>query len=78
MEIEKEKLENGYDILSLLVDIKMLPSKSEARRMTEQNGIKFNGEKMNDVKHIVTEKDFIDSELVIQKGKKQFIKLVIK
>ena len=78
IEIDKNKLDNDYDILSLLVDIKMLPSKSEARRMVEQNGIKFNGTKMNDTKHIISNKDFINNELVIQKGKKQFIKLMTK
>ena len=78
IEIDKNKLDNNYNILSLLVDIKMLPSKSEARRMVEQNGIKFNGTKMNDTKHILSNKDFINNELVIQKGKKQFIKLISK
>lgn len=78
IEIAEKDINNGIDVLDLLMLTNLFPSKSEARRMTEQNGIKFNGEKMNDVKHIVTEKDFIDSELVIQKGKKQFIKLVIK
>ncbi len=78
IEIAEKDINNGIDVLDLLMLTNLFPSKSEARRMTEQNGIKFNGEKMNDIKHIVTEKDFIDSELVIQKGKKQFIKLVIK
>ena len=78
VEIDKTKLEDNYDVLSMLVDIELLPSKSEARRMVEQNGIKFNGEKMNDVKHIMTQNDFKEDELVIQKGKKQFIKVIIK
>ena len=67
---------SDYDMLSLLVDIKLVPSKSEARRMVEQNGIKFNGFKMNDTKHILSDSDFVNNELVIQKGKKQFIKIV--
>ncbi len=71
-------LQDNYDILTFLVDIKMLPSKSEARRMVEQNGIKFNGDKMNDTKHIISKNDFTNNELVIQKGKKKFIKVILK
>ena len=78
IELQKNKLENDYDVLSLLLDIKMFPSKSEARRMVEQNGIKFNTVKMNDTKHIMSLEDFPNNELVIQRGKKQFIKIVIK
>ena len=74
--VDLDKINSDYDVLSLLVDIKLVPSKSEARRMVEQNGIKFNGFKMNDIKHILSDSDFVNNELVIQKGKKQFIKIV--
>ena len=65
-------------MLTLLVDIDLLSSKSEARRMVEQNGIKFNGVKMNDSKHILAKDDFEGNELIIQKGKKKFVKLALK
>ena len=56
----------------------MFPSKSEARRMVEQNAISINEEKINDPKVIIT-KDFIkDGGILVQKGKKQFKKVVIK
>lgn len=77
IKLDRGKIKDNYDILSLLVDIKLLSSKSEARRLVEQNGIKFNGKKMSDVKYILSEDDFINNELVIQKGKKQFIKLIL-
>ncbi len=76
--LDKNILNENLDVLSFLVNIKLLPSKSEARRMVEQNGIKFNSEKMNDTKHIMNEQDFINNELVIQKGKKQFLKIILK
>ena len=62
----------------LLTMSKIVPSKSEGRRMIEQNGISLNGTKENDVKAVITFKNFVDNELVIQKGKKQFKKIVIK
>ena len=76
--LDKNILNENLDVLSFLVNIKLLPSKSEARRMVEQNGIKFNSEKMNDTKHIMNEQDFTNNELVIQKGKKQFLKIILK
>lgn len=76
--LDKNILNENLDVLSFLVNIKLLPSKSEARRMVEQSGIKFNSEKMNDTKHIMNEQDFTNNELVIQKGKKQFLKIILK
>lgn len=76
--LDKNILNENLDVLSFLVNIKLLPSKSEARRMVEQSGIKFNSEKMNDTKHIMNEQDFTNNELVIQKGKKQFLKINLK
>ena len=78
IELDRDKVNGGYDVLTVLVDTKLLSSKSEARRLVEQNGIKFNGVKMDDTKHILSEEDFLNDELVIQKGKKQFIKLILK
>lgn len=77
-EIEKETIEKGIVLTELLVMSKMLPSKSEARRMIEQNGISLNNNKENNVNKVITLSDFKDDFLVIQKGKKGFIKVVIK
>lgn len=65
-------------LIDLLILTKLVPSKSEARRMIEQNGISLNGNKENDVNKKISINDFIDNALVIQKGKKQFIKIIIK
>lgn len=68
------KVEKGeYNILDLLVVSKLCPSKSEARRMVEQGAIKVNNEKIDDVNYQVN----IDSTIV-QKGKKNIIKVVKK
>ena len=56
----------------------MVSSKSEGKRMIEQNAIKLNGIKTNNTETIITLENFINNELVIQKGKKQFKKIVIK
>ncbi len=64
---------DGLDIASIVVENGLVQSKSEVRRLVNQGGVKINGEKVVDLNNIPNE-----SELVIQIGKKKFIKLVIK
>ena len=71
--IAKEKL--GINILELLVETNLVSSKSEARRLVEQNGISINQTKESDVNRIIDEPDFKDGFIVIQKGKKIFLKV---
>lgn len=71
--ISKEKL--GINILDLLVETNLVSSKSEARRLVEQNGIRVNQIKENDVNRIIDKSDFKDGFIVIQKGKKVFLKV---
>ncbi len=77
-EIELTTVENGISLIDLLFRFELVPSKSEARRIIEQNGISLNNQKENDVNKIVTVSDFKENSLAIQKGKKDFIKIVIK
>ena len=71
--ISKEKL--GINILDLLVETNLVTSKSEARRLVEQNGISINQTKENDVNKMIDELDFKDGFIIIQKGKKVFLKV---
>lgn len=77
-ELDKSKLETSISLIELLLISGLVPSKSEGRRMIEQNGISLNGEKENDVSKTLTLNDFKNNELIIQKGKKQFKKIIIK
>ena len=51
-------------------------SKSETKRLIEQNGVSINGEKVKSIDMIVTEDMLEDNALLIQKGKKRFIKML--
>ena len=53
MPSEDIKLEDNTNILDLLVLSKIAPSKSEARRLVQGNGISINGEKVSDVNMII-------------------------
>ena len=69
VEVSKENL----DIAGVLVENKMVSSKSELRRLVNQGGVKVNQEKISNLQDVVAE-----GELVIQIGKKKFIKLIVK
>ncbi|WP_430788306.1 tyrosine--tRNA ligase [Virgibacillus flavescens] len=60
-------------ILDLVAELNMLPSKSETRRMIKNGGIRLNQEKVEDPNHIVE----IHNDLVLQVGKRKFVKLKI-
>ena len=76
-EMKESMLENGLLLTELLNLSNIVSSKSEGRRMIEQNGISVNGTKENDVNKLITTTDFNNDELIIQKGKKQFMKVVL-
>lgn len=67
--ITKEEVEKGILLIDLLLYSKIVPSKSEARRMINQNGISLNGNKVTDVTKIITALDFQNNNLIIQKEK---------
>ncbi|MEK7643802.1 MAG: tyrosine--tRNA ligase [Patescibacteria group bacterium] len=58
-----------YDIATVLVEGKLVPSKSEARRAIEQGGVKLNDEKVEVYTQEVKAGD------IVQKGKRFFVKV---
>lgn len=70
--MDKSNFENGFNILDILVYLKLAPSKSEARRLVQQGGIKVNDIKIENIEHNINIKDFNENKILIQKGKKVF------
>ena len=73
-----EEIENldKLNILDFLAKLSIISSKSEARRLIEQGGIVINNEKKIDITEIL---DFsVTKEFIVKKGKKTFLKVVIK
>ncbi len=60
-------------VIDLLVDLQLLKSKSEARRMIENRGIKINGNKVEDTQLLIN----VTDGLIIQVGKRKFAKIRI-
>jgi len=62
-----------WKLVDLLVEVKLAPSKSEGRRLIQQNGIKIDGENASNPD---MEIELNDKGLLLQRGKRQFIRVV--
>ncbi len=60
-------------VVDLLVELHLLNSKSEARRMIENKGVKINGEKVENTQLSI----LITNNLIVQVGKRKFLKINI-
>lgn len=74
--LDKNLIVNGINILDLLILTDMFESKSDARRLIEQNAVSINNKKVTDKNVIITLDDLDNNELLVQKGKKNFLKLI--
>ncbi len=74
-EIPSAEFAEGMDIITLLTKASLIPSRGEGRRLIQQGGIKLADKKAEAFDYVVTEKDFTDGELMIQKGKKVYHKI---
>ncbi len=79
IEITKDMFnEEKISLVDLVTISNIAPSKSQARTLIEQNSISLNDEKITDTKYMVSLSDFKDNFVVIKKGKKTFIKIIVK
>ena len=69
--ISKKDLETGIKLLELLVDNKIMNSKSEARRAINNKGIKINDLLVDNENKILNFLDFKDKNMKISFGKKK-------
>ena len=70
--------DGDMDILALLVKTELAPSRSDARRAVEQGGVSVADEKVTDIKTAYNEDFFGADGLVVKRGKKKFVKVVVK
>lgn len=69
-------VDDKISILDILVKTKLCPSKSEARRNIEQGGVVVNDNKIDNVNINYNKNDF-NKGMIIKKGKKSFIKVLL-
>ena len=64
-------------LVDLAASSKLVTSKSEGRRMIEQGAVSVNGEVKREFNLQITEDDFDGDTLLLKKGKKNFMKIVL-
>ena len=70
--------EGDLDILALLVKSELAPSRSDARRAVEQGGVTVADEKITDIRTMYSATSFGEDGLVFKRGKKKFVKIIVK
>ncbi len=69
----------GIPVIDFLSEkINLLPSKTEAKKMLQGNGISINKNKVSDLEYKISEKDLIKGKYILaQKGKKDYCLVII-
>lgn len=77
-ELSADDFKQGKDILTLLQELDLIPSRGEGRRLIQQGGITLEDEKISDPNYVVNLDSFKDNKIMIRKGKKVYhqVKLV--
>lgn len=79
IEIEKNAIDAGYEIVSFLADTQIFPSKGEARKMWQAGGLSLNKSKITTDKNQIVSSDLLKEKyLLIQKGKKNYYLVLAK
>jgi tyrosyl-tRNA synthetase len=73
--ISKDELNS--QLVDILVQCKIFPSKSEARRLIKQGGLYLNDEKVTDINLVLTEEHITKDGIMIRRGKKNFNRIVV-
>ncbi len=77
-DFSKDKFEAGFPLLDLLLEIGLVPSKSEGKRLIQQNGLVIQDHVVSDFAKVITLSDFTQNTLMIRKGKKVFHRIALK
>ena len=74
IKLKKEEISNGINIIDLVIKSNLLKSRSEVRRMINNNGIRVNNEIVNSEKLSITTNNFNkDNLLKLSHGKKNHV-----
>ena len=74
-EMEEVSLESGkkYPLVELLLNLQLVPSKTEARRLIQQNAVQVNEQKVSDLNFSMSE----NGQYLLKVGKRRFKKVTI-
>ena len=69
----KVNIGKDKNIIDMLLEMGVASSKREAREFISNNAIMINGEKINDLEYVISDKDFLyGSYIIVKRGKKNY------
>ena len=69
----KVNIGKDKNIVDMLLEMGVASSKREAREFISNNAIMINGEKINDLEYVISDKDFLyGSYIIVKRGKKNY------
>jgi len=77
-EMDSAKFAEGMPLLDLLLEVGLIPSKGEGKRLVQQSGISIQETIVSDFAMVITLENFENGALMIRKGKKVFHRIQLK
>ena len=74
---EEDFTDGSIDILSLIHKSGLCGSRSDARRNVEQGGVSVDGEQVKDTRKTYTKEELSGEGIIIKRGKKNFMRVVV-
>lgn len=76
--VECSAADLGGKLIDFLTANGIFESKSEGRRLIQQNGLSLNDAKVTDIEYVLKAEDFVDGGAIVKKGKKKYYRVVMK
>lgn len=77
VEFPKDKLDAGVDVVTLVSETNIFPSKGEARKMIQNGGLSINRKKVAAVSDVIQSAQLLhDKYLLVQKGKRNYYLII--
>lgn len=77
-EIDAAEFDAHRNIIDVLVAAGLASSKGEGRRLVQQGGISLNDRKIADIGYVISNEDVNDGCFILKKGKKVYLKVIVK
>ena len=77
IDMKKERLIKGINILDLFVECKLSESKGEVRRLIRQGGCSINDKKIIDEKALINSSYITNKGIILKSGKKKVLRVKV-
>lgn len=77
-ELPKVEINDGKNLIDLLVELNFVQSKGDAKRLIQGGGVKIWDEKVTDINYVINYVDYKEPTIILKSGKRNFVELIKK